>query len=425
MTLPPDHDLRVALNDEVHARPPSPMAPPLRISYLTLLADGAPREAGWRAVADLMRRHGAPAPAEGANHHSADLGPFRLRWESHSEFNRFMIVAPQGAGGPFRHPALGAVPADWVAALPGRVLVAAHAALLREDEAALDPDDIAELFDGNPLVGSAVAGGMAVAYTDFRIRGDGFSRFLVLDRGMTHGQAGRTIQRLLEIDTYRMMALLALGVARDLAPFLRDREVELARITAALVSAQEADEPDLLERLTLMEAEIESRAADNLYRFSAARAYDEVVRQRIAELREVRIEGIPMFREFTARRLVPAMDFCRSVAARQDALAERAARATQLLSTRVDVTREQQTQAVLESMNRRAQIQLRLQSTVEGLSIAAVTYYVVGLVGYLAKGIKAGGVHLEPEVVVAASIPVVAGLVALGLRKTRKMVGHE
>ena len=423
MTLPPDHALRVALNDEVHARPPSPMAAPLRVSFIALIGEGSPREDGWRAVADLMRRHGAPPPAEGANHHSADLGPFRLRWESHSEFNRFMIVAPDEARAPFRHPALGAAPEDWVAALPGRVLVAAHAALLRKDE--FDANDVAELFDGNPLVGSAVAGGMAVAYTDFRIHGDGFSRFLVLDRGMTHGQAGRTIQRLLEIDTYRMMALLALGVARDLAPFLRERELELARITASLVSAQEADEPDLLERLTLMEAEIESRAADNLYRFSAARAYDEVVRQRILELREVRIEGIPMFKEFTERRLTPAMDFCRSVAARQDALAERAARATQLLSTRVDVTREQQTQAVLESMNRRAQVQLRLQSTVEGLSIAAVTYYLVGLVGYLAKGIKAGGVYVDPEIAVAASIPVVAGLVALGLRKTRRMVGHE
>ncbi len=423
MTLPPDHDLRVALNDEVHARPPSPMAAPLRVSYLALLADASPREAGWAAVADLMRRYGASPPAKGANHHSADLGLFRLRWESHSEFNRFMIVAPDGAGAPFRHPALGAVPQDWVAALPGHVLVASHAALLRDDE--FDPNDIAELFDCNPLVGSAVAGGMARAYTDFRIHGDGFSRVLVLDRGLTHGQGGRTIQRLLEIDTYRMMALLALGVARDLAPFLREREIELARITAALVSAQEADEPDLLERLTLMEAQIESRAADNLYRFSAARAYDDVMRQRIVELREVRIDGLPTFKEFTERRLTPAMDFCRSVAARQDALAERAARATQLLSTRVDVTREQQTQAVLESMNRRAQIQLRLQSTVEGLSIAAVTYYVVGLVGYLAKGIKAGGLPVEPEVVVAASIPVVAGLVALGLRKTRRMVGHD
>jgi len=93
------------------------------------------------------------------------------------------------------------------------------------------------------------------------------------------------------------------------------------------------------------------------------------------------------------------------------------ARATQLLSTRVDITRERQNQAVLESMNRRAKLQLRLQETVEGLSVAAVTYYIVGLVGYAAKGLKAAGMHLNPELVMGVSIPLVAILVALGVRK--------
>jgi uncharacterized membrane-anchored protein len=425
MTLPPDHAQRIALNDEVHARPTTPMSAPLRLSYLALVSDGPPREAGWNAVRDLMLRYGAPPPAPGANHHRADLGPFRLRWESHAEFNRFTILAPGGTTEPFRHPALGAVPADWVAALPGRIMVASHCALLREGEIGLDQQDIARLFAGNPLVGSAVAGGGATAFTDFRIHGDGFSRILVLDRSMNAPQAGRTLQRLLEIDTYRMLALLALGVARDLAPFLRARELELARITNALVAAREADEPGLLERLTRMEAEIESREAENLYRFSASRAYYELVRQRTVELRETRIEGLPTFQEFTERRLAPAMDFCRSTSDRQESLAERVARATQLLSTRVDVSREQQSQALLESMNRRAQLQLRLQSTVEGLSVAAVTYYVVALVGHLASGLEAGGVRLNPEIAAAASVPVVAAIVAYGLHKTRKMVHHE
>ena len=70
-------------------------------------------------------------------------------------------------------------------------------------------------------------------------------------------------------------------------------------------------------------------------------------------------------------------------------MSERVARATQLLSTRVDIARSRQNQAVLEQMNRRTKLQLRLQQTVEGLSVAAITYYIVGLTGYAAKGLNA------------------------------------
>jgi uncharacterized membrane-anchored protein len=245
----------------------------------------------------------------------------------------------------------------------------------------------------------------------------------VEDRGTTPRQAGRMVQRLMEIETYRVVALLALPVARDLAPFLGRGEAELAEVAAALVGARgEEDEAALLARLTRLAAEIESRESGSRYRFAAAAAYHALVERRIAELRETRIEGLSTFREFTERRLAPAMATCRSVAARQDSLSQRVARATQLLSTRVGVTRERQNQALLESMNRRAKLQLRLQQTVEGLSVAAVTYYVVGLVGYLAKGLGALGLRVSPDVVVAASIPLVALLVAFGVRRIRRMV---
>jgi len=248
---------------------------------------------------------------------------------------------------------------------------------------------------------------------------------LVQDHSLTPAQAGRVVQRLLEIDTYRIMALLALPVAQALAPEIARCEREVAGITAAMVTAHDPDEPVLLERLTRLAAEIDSRQADNLYRFSAAAAYDGLVQRRIQELRETRLPGLQTLQEFTERRLAPAMNTCRSVAARQEELSRRVARATQLLATRVGVSREQQSQSVLEAMNRRVRLQLRLQSTVEGLSIAAVTYYIVGLVGYAAKAFKAAGGHVEPDLVMGISIPIVAALMALGLRKVRQAVAHE
>ncbi len=426
MILPANHPQRIQLNDEVHARPPEPLVAPVRLSYLALFSDTAAREGGFSAVCALAERHGVAAPPAGANHYSADLGPFRLKWERHTEFVRYTFIVAGAGAHPFDDPAIAAVPDDWLASLPGQLMVAAHVALLPPDPDEAEPLATArQLFPPGVLVGSVVSSGAAAAFTDFRVRADGFSRVLLLDRSMTPAQAGRVAQRLLEIDTYRIMALLALPVAQALAPEIARCEREVAGITAAMVTARDQDEPVLLDRLTRLAAEIDSRQADNLYRFSAAIAYDGLVQRRIQELRESRVVGLQTLQEFTERRLAPAMNTCRSVAARQEELSRRVARATQLLATRVGVTRERQNQSVLEAMNRRVRLQLRLQSTVEGLSIAAVTYYIVGLVGYAAKALKAAGGHVDPDLVMGLSIPVIAALMALGLRKVRRAVAHE
>jgi uncharacterized membrane-anchored protein len=424
MGLPNDHPYRRELHDEVHARPPEALVAPLRISYLALLNDKSQRETEARPIHELAARFGHAPPRERANHFSADLGAFRVKWERHTEFTRYKFIVPGAGDNPFADPAISAVPADWITSLPGQTMVAAHAALVPAPTQPSDPDVLSQkLFGGNTLIGSTIADGNATAFTDFRIHGDNFSRLLVEDRGLTPRQAGRSVQRLLEIDTYRIMALLALPVARELTPFLARCERELSAITTALVGAGEMDEPDLLNRLTRLEAEIESRHSDNYNRFGAAAAYYDLVRRRIDELRETRVTGLQTFQEFTERRLAPAMNTCRAVGERQEALSKRVAQTTQLLSTRVDVAREQQNQKVLEQMNRRARMQLRLQETVEGLSVAAVTYYVVGLVGYAAKGLKASGRDINPDVWTGVSIPIVAVLVALGLSKFRRMLG--
>ena len=421
MHLPPDHPLRIELNDEAHARPSEALQTPLRLTFLALFSDPTQRDREWQHVCALAHRFGHEPPTR-ASHYSADFGPFRLKWERHSEFTRYKFIAGGPCDEPFASPALHAVPADWLAGLPGELIVATHAALLPVGAEAPDYEALATRhFAGNVLVGAGIAAGAGLALTDFRIR-DGFSRLLVLDRSMTQRQAGRMMQRLLEIDTYRLMALLALPIAQKLTPWLNEAERELAEITAALVQSSDTAEPVLLERLTRLEAEIESRESAHHFRFSAAQAYHDLVERRIDELREERIQGLQTFREFTERRLAPAMSTCASVSARVESLSQRVARATQLLSTRVAVSRERQNQQVLESMNRRAEAQLRLQQTVEGLSAAAITYYVVGLVGYAAKGLKALGLPVDADLAMAFSIPLVALATLLGVRHVRKVV---
>jgi len=425
MTLPDNHAQRFQLNDEVHARPPEALEAPTAITYLALYS-AEQRGEDHRAICDLAAQHNVTPPAEGVSHYSEDFGAFRLKWERHTEFSRIKVIVPKPDGAPFERNAIDALPADWVANLPGQTLVATHVLLLPVPQKAIDPEALSkEAFSENWLIGSEIGGGAASAYTDFRIHSDGFSRLIVYDRGLKPRQAGRTVQRILEIDTYRMMALLAFPVARDLTPKLSTQERELAQIANAMTGDVTVEEPLLLDRLTGLQAQIESGHAETDYRFAAARAYFDLVKRRINDLREERLTGLQTFAEFVERRLQPAMHTCDAVATRQEELSRRVARATQLLSTRVAVAREQQSQQVLESMARRAKLQLRLQQTVEGLSVAAVTYYVVGLVGYLGKALEAIGLPVSAPIMMGIAIPVVAGLVWYGVHRVREAVTRD
>ncbi|MBU2286840.1 MAG: DUF3422 domain-containing protein, partial [Gammaproteobacteria bacterium] len=251
------------------------------------------------------------------------------------------------------------------------------------------------------------------------IHPDGFVRFVVGNRSLTERQAGRTLQRLFEIEAYRMMALLALPIARRLAPRIAVIEASLTKLTAHIALEGGEDEA-LLQELTRLAAEIENCLSSSQFRFSACRAYHELVTTRIGELRETRLPGIQTIEEFMARRLTPAVATCATTSQRLHDLSDRVAQASALLSTRVDIARERQNQALLASMDRRAKLQLRLQQTVEGLSVAAIVYYVAGLLGYLAKAGKAAGFAVEPDLLVGLAIPLLACAVIFALRQARR-----
>ena len=426
MTVKPvplaDHPQRLDLAHEVHARPYEAHETPLRASYLALVAPPEARSQELARVSDLCARFGVPGPSPDASHFRAELGPCRIRWERHTEFSSYAVYAPGDDAAPFSTTALAALPEGWALSLPGELVFAGHAELMRGGAAAPESGDYSALFAGNDLVGSEVGDGAAAVLTDFRVHDDGFSRFVVLDRALTRRRAGRVLQRLFEIESYRMMALLALPAARSAIAALAGQERRLATIISHIAEQRGADEPQLLDELTRLAAEVENLIASNQSRFRAARAYYDIVRSRIADLREHRMQGLQTIDEFMTRRLAPAMETCESASRRELELSERVARASSLLSTRVDIVREEQNRQLLESMDRRARLQLRLQETVEGLSIAAITYYLVGLVGYAAKGLKAAGWPLDADLVMGASIPIVAVVAALGIRYVRRTI---
>ncbi len=424
MALPENHPLRAELHNEVHARPPVTLQIPSRLSYIALLSKAQNIAAERTHVADLCARYDRPPPPANATHYLADLGPYRLKWERHTEFTRYKIMTAGEAKDPFIAPPFTLLPADWAAGLKGQLIVSTNIAVLPLAQN-LDYGELSRrYFGGNTLIGSAVGESAAFALTDFFIQPDGSSRLLIFDNHLTQRQAGRMVQRLVEIDTYRMLALLAFPIARELSPFLTASESELAEITT-LMQSSARDDPTLLSRLTQLQAGIESRYADHHFRFSAAAAYYTLVQRRIEELREERLQGLQTFREFMERRLAPAMNTCATVADNIDTLSERVSRSVNLLSTRIGMVREKQNQTLLEAMARRAKLQLRLQQTVEGLSVAAISYYVVGLVGYAAKALQSSGVPVNPDLAVGIAVPIVIGLAALSIRAMRKRLHKD
>jgi len=416
---PQTHPQRVALHNEIHARPPEAMAAPLAISHIVMVGNAQQREASRAHVAALLRDHHLPQPDAASTHIRMDLGSFRIRWELHTEFVTWTFSRPFEANGfGEREPAaaLDSVPQDWLSVLPGQSLAAVHLWVLPTNEFG-STSLVKHVLSEDTLVASTVADGHGEVYTDFAIHADGFSRMVLLAGSVTPRRLGRLVQQLLEIDTYRMAALLGLPAAREAAAELAYAERELAELAGAIRIAGRHEEPRLLDRLTKLAGQVESQYAGTHSRFSASAAYFELVDRRIDDIGESRLGGLQTIGEFMDRRLSPARATCEWATRRQDALSQRVSRISNLLRTRVEIEQQQSSQALLAAMNTRQGLQLKLQATVEGLSVAAITYYIVGLVSYLAKGAHAIGWPWSAESSAAVAIPVVAAGVWWSLRR--------
>ncbi len=425
MHLPQNHPQRYSLSNEIHARPPPEIIAPERLSYVVIQYDAGRASAAMADLRRLCTIWAVIAPSEDVTHFETSHGDVRLKWERHTEFATYTFSKREAFHRPFETPVILSIDMGWMAEVAGLLIVAIHLAVQKIQSTLPELTGVADEFGGNVLVGAKVAGGNGLVLTDLKLHGDEFGRMLVIDLQLGQRQCGRTVQRLLEIETYRMMALLGLPVARKTAAMLGNLEADLAAVTLLMAQDTSQDEPALLVRLTRLAASVESEVAVNRFRFGASAAYYDLVKRRISELREERLVGVQTIGEFLDRRLAPAMATCASVEKRLLDLSERVARASDLLRTRVDIERERQNQALLASMNHRARMQLRLQQTVEGLSIAAISYYVVGLVGYAAKAMKEGGVPLSPELVTGGSIPFVVLAIWLAVRRVRQRLGVE
>ncbi|EXI82625.1 MAG: hypothetical protein AW10_00411 [Candidatus Accumulibacter appositus] len=419
--------LRAALNAEFHARSPLPLSSPARVSQLVFANASSDTTAERAHLAQLERLVNGELLEGSDSHRLLAAKGIVLRWELHTEFSSYTFYR-QSATAESQDPgtsALEALPSEWLAAIPGELLVATHVDL--QSSANVSPESMTSGLSptGPPVVAARVADNAAWVFTNFLFE-QGFSRFQILDVKLTQRQAGRTVQRLLDIETYRLLSLLALPIAKEVGNWLTPAENKLAEMVDQIGLANSlADERHVLAQLTSLATEVEHSIARTAFRFGAARAYHDLVMQRVGELRERRVAGCPTFAEIMQRRLAPAVHTCIAMADRQDELSDRLTRTCELLRTRVEVELERQNQEQLLQMNRRARLQLRLQETVEGLSVVAITYYGSQLVHYLAKGGKTLLPVLSPEIAAALSIPLIAAAAMFGIWRMRKRLRQE
>ncbi len=423
--MPPieDHPLRYTLANELHARPFPVVEAPSRAAYLAIKpaknAAGRDRGADRAHLIDLLDRFGAQHPQPDATHYFGTIGKHRLKWESHTEFVTYTIFGEGVAERPFDAATFSVFPEDWLAAAPGTRVTSA---LIRIETADGDDGIIEKArawFVPESLAISRVIENDLVVAGDFRIDHGGHMRFAVFARPHVGSRRiGRIVQRLCEIETYKSMSMLGLSRARALGGPMAAVDVKLTGLLKDMRSAT-ADPAQVLQALLEVSAEIENTIAQSSFRFGATGAYETIVNQRIAVLREERFTGRQTFGEFMMRRFDPAMRTVKSTQERLQAMSDRALRAGDLLRTRVDVERSAQNQELLTSMDKRADLQLRLQRTVEGLSVVAISYYAVNLVLYMTGPLEES-FGVSKAVMAALATPIVLALVWMMVNRIRK-----
>ena len=292
-----------------------------------------------------------------------------------------------------------------------------------------DAEEVSKIFNGNTLLGSSIlTSKKAQIWTDLHLDEDGYISYFIPHDTLGSRQAGRVARALAEAETYRMAAMIAFPVAKSLSLPLRNAESELAAISENISLLQietgihTEKDGQFLGELSHLASRIEQWISGYGLRFTAAEAYSQLLTKNLYELKETAIPGVQTLSEFMDRRFQPAMGTCIWTQRRLKELSDRISRTTQTLRTRIEFVNEEQTQKLLASMDQRARLQLRLQETVESLSVLVLTYYAVSLLAYMAKGGKEAGMAIHPEIVAAIAAPIVAITFFIISKQRRKRI---
>lgn len=412
------HPLREAILEEVHARPYKPLTTPSAILQQAFLC--RPSSSAQNDMAAFWQwciNQNISPPETGSRHHTTFLDGVRVTWERHTEFVTLTWDCKYSATAQKKLWQLSAGHAENMMANKHTLISAARVNLLK----CKDKNQYPSLagYEKNSLCMSSVKTDRAIIIVDFCQDQFGATKYTVHNRGLGAKNCGILIQRLLEIETYRVMSLYGFERIKEIMPKIGSVEQQLVHLTSQINNKSDLETTrETLNEISDIAADLANVSASSQYRFSATKAYYSLVNARLKRINETRIPNYSSIEEFLAKRLAPAMRTVENVESRIDAAGDKLDRSAGLLRTKVEIQMQVQSHAVLDTMNERALMQYRLQSTVEGLSIAAVSYYVVGLLSYMAKGLGVDSV-ISPAKLTALFVPVAILTVWFIVRRIR------
>jgi uncharacterized membrane-anchored protein len=408
-----EHENRWLIHAETHARPVPPLDGPATIRRVAFMSGDRGRDLALlqRQMADLG----------GISDH--DLGSARqlefernghsVIWEMHNEFATLTWKSALGDTNPW--------PEGIGLEFHTKVALVSATRVDVVDDDSVDPARLAQLAE-NSLCHSTIYLGQARIATDFIADADRFVSFIVAARSCGDQRRGVIVRRLLEIETYRCFALLGLPVARQVGGRVQGFEQGLAAIMAEIGegSTPEAHQTSL-EALHALSVEVGQTVEATSFRFAATQAYGQIIAERLARLGEAPIGESTTIQRYLDNRVQPALATCRAMEKRLTDLGTKVQRSIELLDATITVSIQTQNQDVLDTILRTAQSQYRLQETVEGLSIIAISYYALGILGCVAEGVHEV-LPVDKAVLLTVLAPLVILVVFVGIRRLRRTI---
>ena len=415
--------------DELHARPYIRLGSNLRTFHFTYAIKDDDEKKAWRYLNSFLKKlNFSSLPSIPSKFWVAEGKDMTIRYECHTEFISLTLIYPQKIETKttklpnlFDIKFLNILPLKFLKNFPGKHFLSSWIEM-SPSSYIFKPSDIESFFFHDNFAGSKVAEGGAKVFMSFKsdrtnFLGLGFRRVFIQNKSLRTRRTGRLLQRIVELETYQVLSLLGLSNVRGQSFNLSKLEKNITEITKSVAKTTKKNldknsisYPDYqkdLNELSYVIAKIEEISSSTNYRLSATFAYYKLVEQRLKDLREERLESFQTNDEFLSRRLLPAIRTCEAFSSRLESLAIRAQRADNLVRTQIEMGVQIQNKNLLESMEVRARAQLRLQETVESLSIVAITYYIIGLLSTLVDPINFEKVFFNKQIFLAFCVPII------------------
>lgn len=409
------------LYEDLHSRPFPLLNENCTISYIAMMGgDAVDEQNHLKAFTESLS---ASHVQEEKDCLYVECDNFSFRWERHTEFSTYSFLIPAEQREPFSYMAANSICQDWLDNIPGTIINAINVELRSAASAETSADQLRDYFEGERLIASYVYDNKASIWTAFRLHNDGFGRYFILSSACNQCERGRVLRTLLELESYRTLAMLAHPEALSKLPTLQQQEEELAEISEGLsLNMNIQEQKNTLDRLLSISANNERLIAENNYRFAASKAYSELVDSRLEELDETAINGMVSISSFVLRRLRPAMKTCRSIQERILDLNMRSRNVSELLRSNININMQAQNQSLLQAMNERARLSLILQKSVEGMSVVVISYYCLSLLNpYIEHLEQFNRTGFSSHLIMP---PVVLAIIWFLVRRMKKAIKH-